>query len=57
MHRLVRISPFDANARRQTSFASVTVYPDVDDDIDIDIPEKDVRVDVYQARGRRAGRT
>ena len=51
MHRLVRISPFDANARRQTSFASVDVYPEVDDDIVIDIPEKDVRVDVYRASG------
>ena len=51
VHRLVRISPFDANARRQTSFASVTVYPEVDDDIVIDIPEKDVRVDVYRASG------
>jgi peptide chain release factor 2 len=51
VHRLVRISPFDANARRQTSFASVTVYPEVDDDIVLDIPEKDVRVDVYRASG------
>jgi len=51
VHRLVRISPFDANARRQTSFASVTVYPEVDDDIVIDIPEKDVRIDVYRASG------
>ncbi len=51
VHRLVRISPFDANARRQTSFASVTVYPELDDDIVIDIPEKDVRVDVYRASG------
>jgi len=51
VHRLVRISPFDANARRQTSFASVTVYPEVDDDIVIDIPEKDVRTDVYRASG------
>jgi peptide chain release factor 2 len=51
VHRLVRISPFDANARRQTSFASVTVYPEVDDDIVIDIPEKDVRVDVFRASG------
>ena len=51
VHRLVRISPFDANARRQTSFASVTVYPEVDDDIVVDIPEKDVRVDVYRASG------
>lgn len=51
VHRLVRISPFDANARRQTSFASVTVYPEVDDDIVVDIPEKDVRVDVFRASG------
>jgi peptide chain release factor 2 len=51
VHRLVRISPFDANARRQTSFASVSVYPEVDDDIVVDIPEKDVRVDVYRASG------
>jgi len=51
VHRLVRISPFDANARRQTSFASVFVYPELDDDIKIDIPEKDVRVDVFRASG------
>jgi peptide chain release factor 2 len=51
VHRLVRISPFDANARRQTSFASVFVYPEVDDQIEIDIPEKDVRTDVFRASG------
>ena len=51
VHRLVRISPFDANARRQTSFASVSVYPELDDDIVIDIPDKEVRVDVYRASG------
>jgi peptide chain release factor 2 len=51
VHRLVRISPFDGNARRQTSFASVSVYPELDDAIVIDIPEKDVRVDVYRASG------
>ncbi len=51
VHRLVRISPFDANARRQTAFASVFVYPEVEDDIVIDIPEKDVRTDVYRASG------
>jgi peptide chain release factor 2 len=51
VHRLVRISPFDANARRHTSFSSVTVYPVIDQSIDIDIPEKDVRIDVYRASG------
>jgi peptide chain release factor 2 len=51
VHRLVRISPFDANARRHTSFSSVTVYPVVDQTIEIDIPEKDVRIDTYRASG------
>jgi peptide chain release factor 2 len=51
VHRLVRISPFDSNARRQTSFASAWVYPDIEDDIQIDIKEEDVRVDVYRASG------
>ncbi len=51
VHRLVRISPFDANARRHTSFASVTVYPVVDDRINIDIKEADVRVDTMRAGG------
>ena len=51
VHRLVRISPFDANARRHTSFASVTVYPVVDDRIHIDINELDVRVDTMRAGG------
>jgi len=51
VHRLVRISPFDSNARRHTSFASVTVYPVVDDRIHIDIKESDVRVDTMRAGG------
>lgn len=51
VHRLVRISPYDSNARRHTSFASVWVYPKIDDSIDIDIAEKDVRVDTYRASG------
>ena len=49
VHRLVRISPFDANKRRHTSFASVYVYPEVEDDIDITIDEKDLRIDTYRA--------
>jgi peptide chain release factor 2 len=51
VHRLVRISPFDSNARRHTSFASVTVYPVIDDRIVIDISESDVRVDTMRAGG------
>jgi peptide chain release factor 2 len=51
VHRLVRISPFDANARRHTSFASVSVYPVLDDSIKIDINEKDVRTDVMRSSG------
>ena len=51
VHRLVRISPFDANARRQTSFASVFVYPDIEQDIEIDVKESDVRIDVYRSSG------
>ena len=51
VHRLVRISPFDAQARRHTSFASVFVYPVVDSDINIEIKEDDLRVDVYRASG------
>jgi peptide chain release factor 2 len=51
VHRLVRISPFDANARRHTSFASVNVYPVVDDRINIDVKESDVRVDTMRAGG------
>ena len=51
VHRLVRISPFDSGARRHTSFASVWVYPDVDDNIDIKIEEKDLRIDTYRSSG------
>lgn len=51
VHRLVRISPFDANARRHTSFASVWVYPVVDDTIDIQVEDKDLRIDTYRASG------
>ena len=51
VHRLVRISPYDSNARRHTSFASVWVYPKVDDTIDIEILDKDVRTDTYRASG------
>ena len=51
VHRLVRISPFDSNARRHTSFASVWVYPVVDDTIEVDIADKDLRIDTYRASG------
>ena len=51
VHRLVRVSPFDANARRQTSFAAVTVTPDIDDDIEVDINEVDLKIDTYRAGG------
>lgn len=51
VHRLVRISPFDANAKRHTSFASIQVSPEVDDDIDIVIDDKDIRIDTYRASG------
>ena len=51
VHRLVRISPYDSSARRHTSFASVWVYPEVDDDIDIDVNESDLRIDTYRASG------
>lgn len=51
VHRLVRISPFDANKRRHTSFASVFVYPDIEDNIEIKIEDKDLKVDTYRAGG------
>jgi peptide chain release factor 2 len=51
VHRLVRISPFDSNARRHTSFASVWVYPVIDDRIDIDVKEADCRIDTYRSSG------
>ena len=51
IHRLVRISPFDSNKRRHTSFASVDVIPEAEEDVEIEIPDKDIRVDVYRAGG------
>jgi peptide chain release factor 2 len=51
VHRLVRMSPFDAQGRRQTSFASVFVHPDIADDIEVDLKEADVRIDVYRSSG------
>ena len=51
VHRLVRISPFDSNARRHTSFASVFVYPEIDDEIAIDVKTDDLRIDTYRAGG------
>jgi peptide chain release factor 2 len=51
VHRLVRISPYDQAARRHTSFASVYVWPQIEEDVDIDIPEKDLRIDTYRSSG------
>lgn len=51
IHRLVRISPFDSNARRHTSFASVFVFPEIDDDIDVSISDVDLRIDTYRSGG------
>jgi peptide chain release factor 2 len=51
VHRLVRISPFDSNSRRHTSFASIWVYPEIEDDIEIEINESDLRIDTYRASG------
>ena len=51
VHRLVRISPFDANARRQTSFASVFAWPELDETIEIEVQDKDIRVDTYRSSG------
>jgi peptide chain release factor 2 len=51
VHRLVRISPYDSQARRHTSFASVFVYPDIDDTIEVDLRDEDIRMDVFRASG------
>ena len=51
VHRLVRISPYDSSARRHTSFASIWIYPEVDDNINIELEEKDLRIDTYRASG------
>ena len=51
VHRLVRISPFDSGSRRHTSFASVWVYPEIDDDIEIEVDDRDLRIDTYRSQG------
>ena len=51
IHRLVRISPFDSQKRRHTSFASVWVYPEIDDNIEVDLQESDCRIDTYRSSG------
>jgi peptide chain release factor 2 len=51
VHRLVRISPFDANKRRHTSFAAVLVYPEIEEDIEVDIKDEDLRIDTFRASG------
>src|SRR5919197_620670 len=51
VHRLVRISPFDANKRRHTSFASVFVYPEIEDDVEVVVREEDLRIDTYRSSG------
>ncbi len=51
VHRLVRISPYDSQSRRHTSFSSVWIYPEIDDNVDIDIQDKDIRIDTYRSSG------